>query len=113
ALALLVGRSLMLALRNCVDRPHRMRLARTAPPRACINASTIVHNSALICTQESTNWPQDEAAATDDAPGRGSMLVFPGTSGFQAHLVSRHIWAAASSDHKRIQATAQEEMTPM
>src|SRR4029077_10313638 len=32
---------------------------------------------------------------------------------FQAHLVSRHIWAAASSDHKRIQATAQEEMTPM
>src|ERR1700738_1522050 len=33
------------------------------------------------------------------------MLVFP--------LVSRHIWAAASSDHKRIQATAQEEMTPM
>src|ERR1700752_1627238 len=32
---------------------------------------------------------------------------------FEAHLVSRHIWAAASSDHKRIQATAQEEMTPM
>jgi hypothetical protein len=66
-----------------------MRHARTAPPHACKNASTIVHNCALICTQESINWALGEAAATDDAPGRGSMLVFPGTSGFQAHLGSR------------------------
>ena len=69
----------MLAIRNCVD----------------------VHNSALICIQESTNWAQDEAAATDDAPGRGSMLVFPGTSG------SRHIWFPGTSGQP-LQVTTSE-----